>query len=120
MSICNNVTGTAFRSALVGSAILIGAVCATAGPTRAASACAGPLAAVTSDWNTIAFTQPYKPAQQRVEGKGGYVISAADYNYLLIQMRLAAQECAADDQKTALQRIALVHKQLVRAAPNQQ
>ena len=82
--------------AAAGCALVFGLHAAVAQPVPQATSCQASLQQLGAEWNAIGFATPSKPAQARVAARDGRVSSGAEVTYLTNQLRLAAQDCAAD------------------------
>jgi hypothetical protein len=67
--------------------------------------CTVALEQLMSQWNSIGFQEPSKPAQQIVAGRHGFSTTGGQFNYLRGQIRVAARDCEAGRDADALQRI---------------
>jgi hypothetical protein len=71
--------------------------------------CGAALDSLMSEWRSIRFAEPSKPAQMIVSGQHGYSIPGGPFNYMRTQIRLAARDCEQGRDAEAL-----VHIQTVR------
>jgi hypothetical protein len=78
--------------------------------------CAAALDALTSEWRSIGFVEPSKPAQIIVAARHGYMMNGGQFSYMRHQMRVAARDCAAGNNADALAHINSVRRILDRTA----
>jgi hypothetical protein len=76
--------------------------------------CAAALDDLMSEWRSIGFAEPGKPAQIIVAGRHGYTTSGGQYSYMRQQIRAADRDCAAGDNAGALAHINSVRRILDR------
>jgi hypothetical protein len=76
------------------------------------SSCSAVLDSLMSDWQSIGFAEPSKPAQMIVSGQHGYTTTAGHYNYMRQQIRAAARDCEAGRDEAALRHIDVVRANL--------
>jgi len=73
-------------------------------PTAGLS-CGGALNSLMSQWQSIGFAEPSKPAQQIVAGRNGYSTTGGQFNFMRQQIRVAARECEGGRDADSLQHI---------------
>ena len=74
------------------------------------AACSGALNSLMSDWDSIGFAEPSKPAQMVVAGRRGYSTSGGQFNYMRTQIRIAARDCEAGHDADSLSHIEKVRE----------
>jgi hypothetical protein len=104
-------TEIAMRLLLSACAAVVLAAQALPGAAADAS-CEAALAAVSEEWRAAAYEPPMKPAQAYVIGRDGRHPSGRQVTYMRAELKLAAHECSAGDNRGALQHIAIVHRLL--------
>jgi hypothetical protein len=94
-----------------GLMVFVGLLSSAAGTEPAAAqspapalACSSALDSLVSDWRSIGFAEPVKPAQAIVAGRG-HTATSGQYNYMVQQIRLSARDCQAGRNEAALQHI---------------
>lgn len=90
---------------------------AFAQPNLTTSSCQAQLDAVASEWNAVGL--PAAPAEGGFQAKAGmiklkngYATSAANFQYMAVQLHQAADACHAGDAGTASQKVALIRDRL--------
>ena len=63
------------------------------------------IAALLSDWRSIGFAEPSKPAQMIVAGRHGYTTTGGQFNSMRQQIRVGSQDCDAGRDTEALAHI---------------
>jgi hypothetical protein len=76
--------------------------------------CTGALATLMSEWQSIGFAEPSKPAQMIVAGRNGYTVSGGQFNYLRTQIRMASRDCENGRDNEALSHLVAVYRVLDR------
>jgi hypothetical protein len=75
-------------------------------------ACRGALDRLMSEWQSIAFAEPSKPAQMIVARRHGYSTTGGQFNYMRTQMRMAARDCEDGRDEESLGHIRTVRELL--------
>jgi hypothetical protein len=76
------------------------------------SSCGAALDSLLSEWRSIGFTEPSKPAQMIVSGQHGYSTTGGQFNFMRAQIRLAARDCEQGRDAEALIHIRTVRELL--------
>jgi hypothetical protein len=82
-----------------------------------ASSCTAALDTLTSEWRSIGFVEPGKPAQMIVYGRHGYQTTGGQYNYMAQQIRTAAHNCERGRDEEALRHVNIVRRILSHTGP---
>ena len=77
-------------------------------PQSPTGASAAAVEALLADWQAIGFDTPSKPAQFRVNGRGGRVTSGPTYNLMLQLLRQAVKDSRSGRDQDALAKVAKV------------
>jgi hypothetical protein len=78
--------------------------------------CSAALAALSADWDAVAYPDPAKPSQAVVVGRNGHTASGAQVTFMRNQIRLASQDCQSGSDASAMQRISKVRALLTPSA----
>jgi hypothetical protein len=108
----------AARFGLLALAFGIATMPAFAQNQPSAPTCHAALELLLSEWRSIGFVEPVKPAQAIVTGQHGRTTTTGRFNYMVQQIRLAAKSCEAGRNDEALAHISAVRGVLDRAGPN--
>jgi hypothetical protein len=89
----------------------------TSGPQTSGPSCAAALDALMSEWRSIGFVEPGKPAQMVVSGRHGFTTTGGQFNFMRQQIRVGASDCEAGRDVDALRHFELVRGILARIGP---
>jgi hypothetical protein len=75
-------------------------------------ACRSALVELMSEWLSIGFAEPSKPAQMIVSGRHGYSTTGGQLNYMRTLIRMAARDCEAGRDEASLSQIGTIRELL--------
>jgi hypothetical protein len=79
--------------------------------------CAAALSSLISEWRSIGFAEPGKPAQVIVAGQHGGTTTGGQFYVIIQQIRVGARACEAGRDAIALRHINPVRAMLARTHP---
>jgi hypothetical protein len=74
--------------------------------------CRSALDQLMSEWQSVGFAEPSKPAQMIVAGRHGYSTTGGQFNYMRTQIRMAARDCVDGRDDESLGHIRTVRELL--------